>query len=58
MGEAGFSSQRVKQPEVAASENDAEIRALFQTAKRTRLYRNVLVSFSLPQPCFVVLVLT
>ena len=49
-GEVCFSSQCVKQPEVAASTNDAEVRALFQTTKRTLLYRAVLASLGLPQP--------
>ena len=49
-GEVCFSSQCVKQPEVAASTNDAEVRALFQTTKRTLLYRDVLASLGLPQP--------
>ena len=49
-GEVCFSSQCVKQLEVAAITNDAEVRALFYTTKRTLLYRDVLALSGLPQP--------
>ena len=48
-GKVAFSLQYVKQPEVTVSTNDAEVRALFQTTKRTLLYRDVLVSLGVPQ---------
>ena len=40
-GGLAFASQCVKQPDIAASTNDAEVRALFY-AKRTLLYRSIL----------------
>ena len=54
MGEVGFSSQCVKQPEVAASTNDSEVRVLFQTTKQILVYRDVLSSLDLPKPELIV----
>ena len=48
-GEVAFTSQCVKLPEVAASTRDAEVRALFQTTKRTLLCRDVIASLGVPQ---------
>ena len=48
-GEVAFASQCIKQPEPAASTNDAEARSLFQATRRTLAYRSILGSLDTPQ---------
>lgn len=48
-GDVGISLQCIKQPDIAASTNDAEVQALFQATKRTLLYRSILRSIDIPQ---------
>ena len=48
-GKVAFASQCVKQPEPAASTNDAEVISLFQATRRTLAYRSILGSLDTPQ---------
>ena len=48
-GDVAFAAQCVKQPDIASSTNDAEVRSLFYATKRTLLYRSILRSIGRPQ---------
>ena len=50
MGRSRIRIPCVKQPEPAASTNDAEARSLFQATQRTLAYRSILKSLDTPQP--------
>ena len=49
MGDVAFAAQCVKQPDIASSTNDAEVRSLFHATKRTLSYKSIFRSIGNPQ---------